>query len=473
MDERKAKLFGWSVVFSSWLAVFCLFGYRATFAILKGPMGISLGWTTAQVTLGFSLMMVCYAVTSYFSGIILDRWGTKPVYGIAAVFGALGFLLTATISTQLAYLFTFGLLGGVATGMLWVTSTVSVRKWYVGHTYGTMWGIAFAGAPMSQFILAQVVKPTLSATQGRLDMALQSLIPNASALAGRELAIAMAAKLKEPATLLNPAVNEAIQALDHAWRSQMTILGVIVFVALVVAVLVAKQSPEHYGLKPFGDLPASGGAAPVEYDWSIKEAFSTWAIWAAILTFLTSMMAEFLIWTQVVSYWTSDIGFTLKKATDTYAIIGLIGIVSMPLMGNVADTVVQAVDHEVKGRKIMLIVGPLTGVIACLFLLATDRSDILAYAACFVFAVYWAIVPGGVVGYIGAIYGRKTLGKIWGLATMIVMGIGPFLGSFIGGWMKDVSGSFTYSIYFALCSFIVSILLATSLPLKAEPRQRW
>jgi MFS family permease len=185
------------------------------------------------------------------------------------------------------------------------------------------------------------------------------------------------------------------------------------------------------------------------------------------------MMAEYLIWTQVVSYWTSDIGFTLKKATNAYAIIGLIGIVSMPLMGKVADKVVQAVGDEVKGRKIMLIVGPLTGVIACLFLLATGRGDIFAYMACFIFAVYWAIVPGGVVGYTGAIYGRKTLGKIWGLATMIVMGIGPFLGSFIGGWMKDISGKFTYSIYFALCSFIVSILLATSLPLKAEPRQRW
>jgi hypothetical protein len=47
----------------------------------------------------------------------------------------------------------------------------------------------------------------------------------------------------------------------------------------------------------------------------------------AILTFLTSMMAEFLIWTQVVNYWTADVGFTLKKATNTYAIIGLIGIV--------------------------------------------------------------------------------------------------------------------------------------------------
>ena len=46
-----------------------------------------MGWSTAQVTLGYSLMMVVYAVTAYFSGMILDKWGTKPVYAIAAVFG--------------------------------------------------------------------------------------------------------------------------------------------------------------------------------------------------------------------------------------------------------------------------------------------------------------------------------------------------------------------------------------------------
>jgi len=37
MDETKTRYYGWSVVFASWLAVFCLFGYRATFAILEGP----------------------------------------------------------------------------------------------------------------------------------------------------------------------------------------------------------------------------------------------------------------------------------------------------------------------------------------------------------------------------------------------------------------------------------------------------
>jgi MFS family permease len=81
---------GPSVVFSSWLAVFCLFGYRATFAILKGPMGISLGWSSASVTLGYSVMMLVYALTAYLSGLILDRFGTRPVYGIAAILGGLG-----------------------------------------------------------------------------------------------------------------------------------------------------------------------------------------------------------------------------------------------------------------------------------------------------------------------------------------------------------------------------------------------
>lgn len=423
--DRNARIYGWSVVFASWLAVFCLFGYRATFAILKGPMSADLGWSQAQVTLGYSLMMVCYAITAFFSGMILDKWGTKPVYLIAAIFGALGFYTTSLVSSHLAYLFTFGLLAGVATGMLWVTSTVSVRKWYVGKSYATMWGIAFAGAPMAQFVLAYITR-------------------------------------------------EGLRANDpHPWRGTMVTLSVIVFVALILAVILAKRSPEHYGVKPFGEMPAAGGGkGAAEYDWSVKEAFSQWAIWAAILTFLTSMMGEFLIWTQVVSYWVQDLNWQRDAAVNVYAVIGLVGIVSMPVMGVVADKVVKAVGDEAKGRRIMLLIGPSTGVVACVLLLFSGQSVVFAYIACVIFAVYWAIVPGGVVGYTGAVYGRKTLGKIWGLATLIVMGVGPFTGSFIGGLLKDVSGSYTYSIEFALGAFCASIFMAFSLPLAVSARRK-
>lgn len=417
--KDKSKLYGWSVVIASWLALFCLFGYRATFSILKVPMSADMGWSQAEVTLGYSFMMMFYAIFAFLCGMILDKWGTKPVYFCGAIFGAAGFYVTSYVHSLYAYYASYGALAGIATGMLWVSSTISVRKWFVGKNYAKMFGIAFMGAPMSQVIMSLFVKESLAGAQG------------------------------------------------DSWRGAMQLLGLLTLGCLLLATFLAKRNPEDYGMKPSGELPQPAGAAR-EYVWGIKEAFSTYPIWGVILTFLTSMLAEFLVWTQMVSYWTSDLGISLNKATNLYVTIGVVGIFSMPLMGIVADKVVQASRCESQGRKRMLIFGPLTGVAACaLLLMQTVSSMFLGILACFIFAVYWAVVPGGVVGYTGAVYGRQTLGKIWGLATLIVMGIGPFIGPLIGGYLKDTSGSYTYSILFAMGSFAVSLLLASSLPLSA------
>ena len=454
--QYQATRYGRSVVGAAWLAVFCLFGYRATFAILKGPMGLTLGWSAAEVTLGYSLMMVVYAVTAYFSGVMLDRWGTRPVYAAAAVLGGLGFALTAQMHAYVAYLVTFGLLGGLATGMLWVTSTVSVRRWYVGPTYATRWGLAFAGAPLAQFALAQLVRPRLGAAQAALDAAVLH------ALGADAAAPSIAAALTDPLIRAEAPVAAALAALDAVWRGEMLLLGGIVLVMLALAALIGKRHPEHYGMTPFG-AESEAATAPA-CAWQLRDAFSRYPIWGVMLTFLTSMMAEFLIWTQVVSYWAEDVSYTFQQATGIYAVIGLVGIVSMPLMGRAADGVVAAVGRESLGRKLMLLIGPLTGAAACGLLLASHNLA-LAYAACVLFAIYWAIVPGSVVGYAGAIYGCASLGRIWGLATLIVMGVGPFAGSYIGGLLRDLTGSYTYAIYYALGSFLVSALLAATLPL--------
>ena len=139
-------------------------------------------------------------------------------------------------------------------------------------------------------------------------------------------------------------------------------------------------------------------------------------------------------------------------------------------MGIVADKIVRRVGQEAKGRKISLMIGPLVGAVACVLLLQTGKSLAFGVLSCFLFAVYWAMIPGGVVGYTGAIYGRKTLGEIWGLATLICMGIGPATGAFLGGYLRDLTGSYRASILFALGSFMVSALAASSLPLAATSR---
>jgi MFS transporter, OFA family, oxalate/formate antiporter len=414
MNERKQTQLGRMAVLASFLAVFVLFGYRSSFSMLLGPMNKDMGWSVSSLSMGYSLMMVIYAITAYFCGMVLDKWGTRPCFAAGAVFTALGFWITSMATTYLSYLIPYALFAGIGTGMLWVSSTVSVRKWYIGKNYGTMWGIAFAGAPLAQVILSLGLKSILT-------------------------------------------------TMD--WRVAMKVLAVVVFVALIIASLVAKKSPEHYGMTPIGEAAEKKDADSSEYIWSVKEAFSKYPIWGTIICFCTCVLSEFLVWTQVVNYWVKDVKLSLSTATYLYIVIGVCGIFTMPLLGIAADKIVAKVGNEAKGRKIMLMLAPTLGIIAILFLLLSKVSLVFAAIAAVIFAAYWAIEPGGCAGYAGSIFGNKSLGRIWGLATLIIMGIGPATGSFIGGYFYDLFGSYTNSLLFALGSFAVSLIVAMTLPL--------
>ncbi|WVU09560.1 MFS transporter (plasmid) [Natranaerobius thermophilus JW/NM-WN-LF] len=406
---------------SAWLAVFVLFGYRATFSVLQGPMAESTGWTSGELSLGYSLMMSIYAITAFLSGYIIDRWGTRPAYIIGAIFACLGFLVTSTVDSYIQYLASYSIFAGIGTGMLWVSSTISVRKWYVGKSYATMWGIAFTGAPAAQ-------------------------------------------------VLLSLGIDGVIE--DMGWRLAMQLLAIIVLIALLVAGILAKKNPEDYNMVPFGSNEKNTSSkdhhknADTSRIWSVKEAFVTPAIWVVIIAFLSAMIGEFLIWTQVVNYFIIDANLSQTTATNLYVVIGLAGLVTMPLMGIIADKVVSMVGDETKGRKYMLVFAPAVGIVACLLLLLTDQAIVLGGTASVLFAIYWAIEPGGAAGYAGAVYGQISLGKIWGLSTLIVMGIGPALGSFMGGFLYDLTGSYNNSILFAMGAFTLSTIAACLLPLK-------
>lgn len=411
-DEQSKKRISNMVVVSAWLAVFCLFGYRSTFSLLLQPLATDMGWSVSQTSLGYSLMMTVYAITAFFSGMIIDKWGTRPAYFTGAVFAALGFFLTSLVTSYTQYLCVYALFAGIGTGMLWVSSTVSVRKWFMGARYAKMWGLAFMGAPMAQVLLSLVLKSVL---------------------------------------------------VSMTWRDAMKIMAVVVFVALLIAGLVAKRNPDYYGTTAYGANPDASAAKAGDV-WTVGTAYKTYPIWAAIIAFLTSMLAEFLIWSQIVSYWTTDLGIDSGRATNLYIIIGIAGILTMPGMGVVADKMVTRLGLETSGRKVMVIFAPLVGFVACFLLRMTALSQAFAVISCILFAVYWAIEPGGIAGYVGSIYGGKNLGKIWGLGTLIVMAIGPATGSFLGGFLYDISGSYNNSITFATCCFLVSAIFAFTMP---------
>jgi MFS family permease len=414
LSNGKAKRTAAMAVMASWLAVFCLFGFRATFAVLKIPIAQDMHWSASQVSAGYSVLMSVYAVTAFLSGFVIDRFGTRPCYFLAAVFCPLGFWVTSGVHNFHAYLVSYGILGGIGTGMLWITSTVSVRKWFVGKDYAKVWGVAFIGAPMAQVLLG---------------LATRAVIP------------------------------------IYGWRGAARMLGGIVLVAMLLATLLGRKSPEDYGVAPFGeDTKEPHRSTRVETLWTAGDAFSTYAIWAVILVFIGCLVAEYLVWSQMVSYFVDDLGMSLSKSVYLYSVIGLAGIVAMPGTGIVGDRIVRWTSHEARGRKITLVIGPLIGIIACLLLIATRYSLIFGVLACALLATYWAMIPGGIVGYLGAVFGRLSLGRILGMATLVCMGVGPAAGAFLGGYLRDLTGSYRASILFAVGSFAFSALAAASLP---------
>ena len=405
------------VVLSSWLAVFVLFGVRCTFAVIKLPMVQELQWSDTVIAGGFSIMMLLYGITAFFSGLIVDRWGARPCYFLAAVFGFFSFWLTSSTYSATTYYIVYGLLGGIATGMCWVSSTVSVRNWYVGKSYAKMWGFAFMGGPVAQFVLSFLC-------------------------------------------------NELIPL--YGWRFTARVLAGITLILMLLASSLTKKAPAAYGAKPFGELPAAKKAAPAHV-WGVGEAWKTYAIWGVTIFFLMCAISEFLVWTQAVSFFV-DIGYTMDRSVHLYMIIGIIGIFSMPIMGMFADRLVAKFGSEAKGRKMNLILCPLVGIVACIVILQSKHSVVFAVIACILFPIYWAMMPGGCIGYAGAIFGGKTLGKIWGIATLIAISIGPASGSFIGGLFRDLTGGVTASMMFAIAPYVVAFILALTLPLVVVPR---
>lgn len=430
ISDSTARTYATMTVVAAWLAYFCLFAYRSSFSVFQQSMLAGLGWTTLMASSGYCVMMTVYAITSYFAGSIVDKGGPRATYVIAMVCCFLGFFLTATIPLDtpngfVTYLLTYGLFAGVGTGMLSISSTVTLRKWFVGARYGTMYGIAWIGAPLAQLLVTQAMKPVLQ---------------------------------------------------QMGWQVGMKVLSVIMAVLLLVAVIVARKIPELYAddsgspRKPFGDAIAK--AAPTR-SWTVGEAFRIWPSWGVILAFLFSMVAEFLVWSQIVSYFQVDMGLELDTASNIYVIIGVCGLLTMPLGGKVSDILVRRFGNERKGRKFMMLFAPACGIAG--ILLALSKNVAVCCVAMVILSVYWALEPANCAAYAGSVFGGPTFGKIWGLCTLITMGIGPSLGTFAGAALRDAFGSFVPSLVFALASYAVSIVVAATLPTRFswdEPQRK-
>jgi predicted MFS family arabinose efflux permease len=100
-----------------------------SFGVLLDPIIADTGWSEPAVAAVFSFSSVIAAVGALVGGWILDRWGSRLVFGMATVAGAGGLVAAASATTPVLFAVAGAIGGGVlgSLGFYHVTQTAAVR----------------------------------------------------------------------------------------------------------------------------------------------------------------------------------------------------------------------------------------------------------------------------------------------------------------------------------------------------------
>jgi len=128
-----------------------LFAIQTGYAVVSPEIQDSAGLTLAQIGLAASIYTWVFALVQFFSGSLLDRFGSRPLLAIAVAMVAVGaFLYAGTTSfatlalaqTVLALGASFGFVGAGYIG----------GKWFPAARYGLMFGLVQAAASLGSAV---------------------------------------------------------------------------------------------------------------------------------------------------------------------------------------------------------------------------------------------------------------------------------------------------------------------------------
>jgi predicted MFS family arabinose efflux permease len=149
-----------------------------------------------------------------------------------------------------------------------------------------------------------------------------------------------------------------------------------------------------------------------------------------------------------------DVGFAKVFAAAIFGIMGVVSIFGRVLFGYLSD---------VMKREIVFTLVQIVSAIGVLALLAItdDSMPWLLY----LYAICYGLGQGSralVLTAISAdIFYGKHFGAIFGYFTFSI-GIGGALGAWLGGFLFDVSGSYTAPFWFSLACLVISVVIVVT-----------
>jgi sugar phosphate permease len=387
---RKGKIhYGWIVVFMGLLTTIAAHGFgRMSYTIILPAMKDGLQFNYTQLGLLGTGNFLGYLTMAIIGGFMAARFGTRIVITIAMILMGITMILTG-LAQSFGFAFVMRLLTGLGNGASYVPAMALGSAWFAMKYRGFATGIVSAGIGTGTLISGLVVPPILSAFG------------------------------------------------SNGWRFSWYILGGAVLVVSGVVCIFVRSRPEEKGLQqvgaeitdPVSRVPSNTQTTSSLQWTSVIKMNSVWYLGVVYFFYGFSYIIYMMFF---AAYLVQEMGLTQQWAGALWALVGGLSIFCGVIWGSISDRLGRN-----KGAALAYLSLGLSYIIYALI-----KVEFGFYLSAVLFGLTAWSIPTIMAAAAGDYVGPRLAPAGLGFITLF-FGVGQALGPALGGYLADITASFT------------------------------
>jgi OFA family oxalate/formate antiporter-like MFS transporter len=409
---------GWTVVLAA-LSINLILGVLYAWGVVAKALTTQWQWSKTEAALPFTVSTACFALMMIFAGRLQDRIGPRFVAMSGGIILGVALIASSFVSTSIAMVLTFGIIGGLGIGLGYSATTPPAIKWFHPSRKGLITGIVVSGVGLAAVYISPLTEYLLKTTS----------IPRTFLVLG---------------------------------------IGAIVLVALLSQFL--SNPPAGYIPTPVHSTKSGPATTPRpgrDLDWN--EMVRTRQFYLLWLMFVMGASAGLMIIAHVAIIAKEQAGLAW----------GFIPIATLAIFNTVGRITSGFLSDKIGRSRTMVLAFVLQAINMFIFTYYTSPSLVI-FGSAFTGLCYgtlFTLMPSATADF----YGVRNLGVNYGL-LFTAFGVAGVFGPMLGGRVRDTFGSYHHSFLISAGLLLVGAVLAftlrppitqtASVEVRPETRQR-
>jgi sugar phosphate permease len=380
----------WVILICSFITVFTNYSIRLSYGILMPEMIISLRITKAQAGVIASSFYLAYTIFSPLVGFLVDRLSARKLLTLFSLILAAGtFSMHKADSLWQASLF-FGIVG-MGSSAMWTPVVTVVQRWFGFRRRGMVLGILSISFALGYGIMGLALPPLVA---------------------------------------------------RYDWQACWLALSGLAFALVPLNAAFLRSRPQEVDLSPWGDeppLPPQNSSGETQPRLRYGELLKIRSLWLVAISYFFIGFTAYVINTFIVTYGTMELQFPFAQAAhlaSAIAFSGMAGALFIPLLS------------DFLGRKRCLILINSSMAVSILLIIWAGKNWAALLPAVCIFGVFYAAAWPMYAAAAADFFPPEATGSVLGFWT-IFYGLGLILSPSLGGYIADLTGTFTWSFLMA------------------------